>query len=278
MGIHGVGGNLGLAVTPFLAAALAKAVGWRLTCAAIGAFSLLLAGVGMFTGAGKGQNKLGTRDTPKPPPDSRSPSPRAPLVLIFMMAVFNGMTYRGFTSFVPAYFAQSVRLSWLELDPAVMGGTMTTAILLLGVLGQFLGGNMADRLNKEMLYTAIFFTASVALLLLGKLGNLPLVIASSIFAFLYFMNQPVGNALITAHSQPRHRGLVFGLFFFMSFGAGSIMGYLAGKVGETFALKSIFALLAGCLLASGLLGLLLVRATRKKKENPDKTGRRGGNV
>ena len=33
---------------------------------------------------------------------------------------------------------------------------MITAILLLEVVGQFVGGNLADRFKKEKLYTVIF--------------------------------------------------------------------------------------------------------------------------
>ena len=46
-----------------------------------------------------------------------------PLLIMFAMAVFNGMTYRGLMTFLPAYFAERVRLSWLPLHEVMVGGT-----------------------------------------------------------------------------------------------------------------------------------------------------------
>jgi MFS family permease len=261
MGAHGVGGNLGLALTPFVAAALAGTMGWRWAYAALGSIPIILGllviaarvNVGRAEEPGSGSGK-----------DNQSEKPYLliPLVIMFFMAVFNGMTYRGLMTFLPSYFAERVHLSWLPLHQVTVGGTMTTAILLLGVVGQFIGGNLADRFNKEKVYTVIFFITCPLLLLLGSLSNLPLILVTAAFAFLYFMNQPVGNAMIPRYASPAVRGMVFGLFFFMAFGAGSIMSWIAGIVGERFELNRIFIMLAASTLISALLGLLLVAKTR----------------
>jgi len=190
MGAHGVGGNLGLALTPFMAAALAGTIGWRWAYVALGSIPIILGllviaarvNVGRVEEPGSGGGK-----------DNQNEKPYLliPLAIMFTMAVFNGMTYRGLMTFLPSYFAERVHLSWLPLHQVTVGGTMTTAILLLGVVGQFIGGNLADRFNKEKVYTVIFFITCPLLLLLGSLSNLPLILVTAVFAFLYFI--PAGG-------------------------------------------------------------------------------------
>lgn len=274
MGYHGVGGNLGLAVTPFFVAALAEALDWRTAYAMVGAMPLALGVVVLATGVGKRADKAAGDEALPAGPDAEAEEAGAaggarpyrlwPLAFIFAMAFFNGMTYRGLMTFLPTYFAERVDLAFFHSFPkAAVGGGMTTAILLLGVAGQFSGGWLADRIKKEKLYAGIFFIAAPALATLGYLHDLPLVAVTGVFAFLYFMNQPVGNAIIPSYTKDRVRGFVFGLYFFMSFGTGSVMSIVAGYIGERFELSSIFTYLAACIGFSALLGIGLVLASRK---------------
>ena len=146
---------------------------------------------------------------------------------------------------------------------AAGSGTMTTAILLLGVVGQYPGGNLADRVNMEKLYTLIFFITCPLLFLLGRLTDLPLVLVTAVFALFYFMNQPVGNAMLPRYASPGAHGTIFGLFFFAGFGMGSVMSGIAGWVGEEFGLSAIFFVLGATLFSSAFIGLFLIHYTRE---------------
>ncbi|MFO8057123.1 MAG: MFS transporter [bacterium] len=279
MGAHGVGGNLGLAVTPFFAASLARALGdWRLAYMLIGALPVLLGLFILFrlteVGAkeeGPPEEKSGDSGT-NPGGLQGSSVLVVPLVLLFVMAVFNGMTYRGLMTFLPSYFAERVEMNWEVLSflagetaagrGVIVGGVMTTFILLLGVVGQYAGGNLADRVKKEKLYCGIFFVTAPILLSLAFLSGAALVAATGLFAFLYFANQPVGNSTLPRYTSPAVRGVVFGLFFFVNFGAGSIMSWIAGETGERFNLSYIFYIFAACLTVAGLLGIWLAVRTR----------------
>jgi len=265
MGYHGVGGNIGLAVTPFFAAAMAGAVGWRWAYAIIGALPILLGTYVLVGKVGEGQGAAAKREETEAESSGRGYL-LAPLVLLFIMAVFNGMTYRGLMTFLPAYFSERVTTFGEWLEPGVVGGAMTTAILTLGVVGQYVGGRLADRVKKEVLYVTIFFVSVPLLFLIGRFHDLPLVGVAGLFALFYFMSQPVGNAMIPAYTSPRSRGIAFGLFFFMAFGVGSIMGWIAGYVGEKIDLSTIFTMLAACTLISAFLGIGLVAVTRKAKQ------------
>ena len=113
-------------------------------------------------------------------------------------------------------------------------------------------------------YVGVFFLTVPLLFIIGRLTDLPLVGVTGLFALLYFMNQPVGNAMIPSYTAPGSRGMAFGLFFFMAFGVGSIMGWIAGYVGERIDLSTIFTVLAACTLVSALLGIGLVTITSRK--------------
>lgn len=261
MGAHGMGGNLGLAVTPALAAFLAQRLGWDKAYLVLGILPIVL-GMLVLAGRVKVERDAPEKKGEEDKGDNSRPVLLIPLIILFAMGVFNGMTYRGALTFLPAYFAERVHASWLPLGEVAVGGTMTTAILLLGIAGQFLGGRLADRFRKERLFTAIFFISAPVLFALGLLSGLPLVLATGLFAFLYFANQPVGNSILPRYSSPRVQGTVFGLFFFVNFGAGSVMSWIAGVVGERFDLSSIFHMLAVTLVAAASLGLVLSARTR----------------
>jgi len=261
MGAHGMGGNLGLAVTPFFAAALAGQLGWERAYFVIGLLPITMAFFVLFSGIDV------VADDPKDVPGAELwPDKKKvlvlPLVVLFIMSIFNGMTYRGLMTFLPSYFAEAVHISWLPFEEMTVGGAMTTAILLLGVVGQMGGGWLADRYKKEKLYTAIFFVTFPVLILLGQISDLPLVLATGLFALLYFGNQPVGNSMLPRYAAPSAHGSIFGLYFFASFGMGSVMSGIAGWVGERYQLSAIFGMLGATLFVSAILGLLLIRSTR----------------
>ena len=271
LGIHGVGGNFGLALSPFLTAALASALGWRHAYYALSVPFFLLALIVWMNTSEFSHPANGARVGARVPSPAHSPALAhpleknyllLPLLFLFAMAVMNGLCYRGFLTFLPTYFAKNIHSS-LGIREVLLGGTLSTAVLLLGMIGQYLGGRFADRWSPAKLYALIFSAAAPILFFLGRLQNLPLLLCAAAFAFLYFANQPVGNVLLIRLTTPSIRGRLFGLFFFISFGAGSLMGWIAGVIGQRLSLSAIFGVLALCLVAAGAIGLGLILSVRK---------------
>jgi len=261
MGMHGVGGNFGLAISPLLASALAAWLGWRAAFGVIGIFPIAFGLWALF------DRKIGVSQNAGPEPALPENGPRpalilAPLLILFMMATLNGMCYRGLTTFLPAYFKQALPPGMIPgISSLVQAGSLTTAVLIVGMLSQFLGGRLADRLSKEKIFTAIFILAAPFLFMVSRSQGPAMVIYAMAFAFLYFANQPVSNAILPRYVPEPMRGRIYGWFFFMNFGAGSIMSWIAGIFADKFSLASIFALLAAIALLTGLLGFFLIRAS-----------------
>ncbi len=256
LGMHGVGGNLGLAVSPMIAAAIAAAWGWRPAYAVLAIPALALAvyflihrnfGNGNVS-SDKDKNSAGEQ-TPK----HVHPTQWLPLVLLFILGMLNGFCYRGMVTFLPAFFGEGST----GAAEVFRGGLLTTAVLVIGVFGQYTGGRLADRYREEILYAASFTFAAPILIVLGLLNIGTAAAAAGLFAFIYFANQPVGNSLLTKLSSPTLRGRAYGIFFFTTFGMGSFSATISGWVGERFGLAAIWPFLGGVLLLVAIIGWAL---------------------
>lgn len=266
MGIHGMGGNFGLALSPFLASALASLLGWRKGFIALGLIPIAFSFWVLL------DRKLELKpENPSRDPGSESETKTRlmfrPILILFLMSILNGMCYRGFTTFLPAYFNQRISPNLIPGFSAVLqAGTFTALVLVLGMFGQFLAGRLADKYSKEKLFVAVFLIAVPFLFSLSLLRGLPLIFSAMIFAFFYFANQPIVNSLLPGYSHEKSWGRIYGWFYFMNFGAGSVMSWIAGSIGEKIALSYIFMVFAGLLFLAGLLGIPLIRFKTRAAE------------
>jgi MFS family permease len=262
MGIHGVGGNFGLAVSPFLASALAVSLGWRGAFSVLGILPLCFGLWVLF-------DRSIVIEEPKPEEGTQETGDDkkfilAPLLVLSIITILNGMCYRGFTTFLPAYFGARLKSGLIPgFSNLLQAGSFTTIVLVIGMFGQFLGGRLADRFNKESIYAGAFLLAAPFLFLLSRLQGMTLVLSAMTFAFFYFINQPVANAILPRYVSRPLRGRVYGWFFFLNFGAGSIMSWIAGVIAERLNLASIFVLLSAVLFLAGAFGILLVYSSRR---------------
>ena len=82
-------------------------------------------------------------------------------------------------------------------------------------------------------------------------------------AFFHFLTQPAGNYMVADFTPPRLRGLGYGVYFFMSFGAGSVGASLGGYISERAGLGQTFPVLAVVLVPSVLAMLMLIYLRRR---------------
>ena len=76
-------------------------------------------------------------------------------------------------------------------------------------------------------------------------------------AFFHFLTQPVGNQMVAEFTPPRLRGLGYGIYFFMTFGAGSAGAMLSGWVSDKVGLAKMFPALAA-VLVPGIIAMLFL--------------------
>jgi MFS family permease len=250
--LHGMIGNLGVAGSGLIAGTLGALLGWRW---ALGVLALVVGALGFVV---LGLPRVEARSLR----ERRGTGGWAAFSLLLVAAAFMGMVYRGVTTFLPKFFA--IRL---ELDPTAgtaIGGLLTSLALLVGLVGMFMAGRLADR---GVALERVFLLGAVAqvpfLLALSRVGG-PLLLAPAMaVAFFHFLTQPPANHMIAELTPPHLRGLGYGIYFFVAFGAGSWGSTLGGWASDRFGLAETFPVLAGVLVPSILAVLALIVVRRR---------------
>ena len=246
--------------------ALAVWLGWRGAFALLGIFPFAL-GIYILLDKRIGVSRELASGPGQPPSSNDGKFRFLPVLFLLMMAMLNGMCYRGFTTFLPAYFKTGIKAGLIPGFPVVLqAGSFTTLVLFIGIFGQLLGGKLADRYREEFVYTGVFLVSAPLLFLVSRERGMVMVACAMTFAFFYFTNQSVGNTIIPRFVSEARRGSIYGWFFLVNFSGGSIMSWIAGIVAVRFSLSSIFVLLAAVLFTAGLLGFFLIAASRSEKE------------
>ncbi|MCP3978020.1 MAG: MFS transporter [bacterium] len=250
---HGMAGNLGVAGASLVAGALGWAFGWRWALALLALPGILL-----------GLRVMRLTDAPVHEIREREGTGRWPdFVLLLVAIAFMGMVYRGMTTFLPK-FMTTIYAGQTDFGVA-LGGGLATAALLVGLLGMYTSGRIADsgvHASWTFLVGALF-QAPFLIAVGWTSGNfaLPLIMGVSFF---HFFTQPAGNQLVAGFTPPRMRGLGYGIYFFLSFGVGAVGATIGGWVSEELGLARAFPALAVLLVPSVLVTLALVARNRAR--------------
>jgi MFS family permease len=247
--IHGMAGSFGVAGASAVAGTLGALWGWRWALALVAIPALLLGG-----------RVFALRSSPTAATHAHHGRIRwRRLALLLGAAAFMGMVYRGMTTFLPKLFA--VNYGRDVSSGVALGGALTTGALLVGMAGMYTAGRLSDSGRHP---AGVFFLGAVAqgpLLVAMAYCNGPLLVPLAMgVAFFHFWTQPVGNQLVAQLTPPHARGLGYGVYFFLAFGAGSTGASLSGWISDTFGLAYIFPVLAMLLVPSALGVLALRRA------------------
>jgi MFS family permease len=251
MGIHGIGGSLGLSLGPLVAAQLAVVFGWRGSLVILATVGLVLMPVFALS---RGD---GTTARPAPPVAADPVPGRIVFWLVIGCQAFAGFCYRGILTFLPVYFSTRTGGIAADLDPVATGGFLTTLSLAVGMAGQYAGGWLSHRYVPERLYAVLLAATLPFPLLMGFGSGGALVTAAALFAFFFFAAQPVSNLLVARHSGESWRSFGFGISFTASFGIGSLAAPAGGWIAERLALPVLFPAM-GAVLAAGVVVALVL--------------------
>ena len=256
LGINGIYGNVGIALSPLLTALLVEGLGWRAAFLATGA--IILAATLIFS---RVRISEPGRASEIEAPASGAPSMTRRAVLVFVLlcaaATLGGFAYRGNTVAQPALFAENI---------SFMGyGLAASLAMFLGTLGQYAGGRLADRLDLRIGYLAFQAASLPALVVVASAPEWPLLVASSIYAFFALGMQPIENSLFAVLTPERWRSTAYGLKFVLTFGVGSSAVWMVRSVAETSGWHAVYSALTGVVVVLvACIGLLFV-ATRNRE-------------
>jgi MFS family permease len=255
MGWVGIAGSIGVALSAVIAGGLAALAGWRMAMIVPGVVTIA-GGVALIIAMLAGRI---AQVAPTAPPAGAAPAePRAPVGVLVVLAVtfaLGAVAYTAFSTALPKWLSDSLAL---DASDAARLGVVVGATLLLGSVGQLIGGRLADRLPFKWLYVATFALKLLPLALAALIGGPVAVLLAAVIGLTFDMSAPVENLLLARYSSGRRRGLAFGMKFAIGFAAAPIgVNMVAWAYGEAAggapALFAILATMTAVMLAAALL-------------------------
>lgn len=181
-------------------------------------------------------------------------------VLVFVIVVCSGLYYRGILTFLPEILDQvpslpEVRFAERDLEPERY---VYAGFLMVGVLGQYAGGMLTDRVPVELGLAGGFGVLAVLALLFVQVASAglgSLLVVGALVGFFLFAVQPQYQATVAEYTPPGARGVSYGYTYLGVFGIGAVGGLLAGGFLTYF---DEIALFGGLATIAGFAAILAV--------------------
>lgn len=265
---HGMAGNLGIALGPFATALLLVVVEWRTAVAVLAVPAVVAALFGLRVDVDE-HAAVDIDGGHAPPTDVETilrHSKRLFLggfALVFLVIAAEGLFYRGVLTFLPSLLADFLPGSLAPSTADLPASRYVYAgILIVGLLGQYVGGRLTDRGDVERTLAAVLVALAVVALAFvpaANAGLVPLLVVSAVLSVLLFGEQPLLQATVAEHSNPSYRGLSYGYMYIGTFGVGALGATVAGTVLTYSSRTVLFAVLAAFALFGATVGLLIHR-------------------
>lgn len=238
LGFNGAFGTVGLAAAAFIAAGLTQVWGWRAAFFVPGAACFLL-GIGFFLFTKPAENEQievnsAMADTPVP-----YKTMRLALGLIAITALSVGLITQAYTSGLPKVFDETMRsiiavFSLNREGGLTMSSGLVTLVILVGAVGQIVGGSLASRFSPKAVYISMFVMMIPLALLASQLSGLSLVIVAAFMMLVITGCLPAENCIIVKFCPENWRARVFSAKFVIALGGGSFAILVVGEIfGQT---------------------------------------------
>jgi MFS family permease len=249
MGINGLWGNFGIASAPLVAGIFTYAMGWKSTLLAFGLLGVLLGIVCLAV-----PFSIGRQDLQRGRSVAGRQAVRLFLILCAAM-VFSGLMYRGYTVILPTFFESKLAglgalvsnvLGDARAAPeadTLMATLIACSVYLIGMVGQLLGGRVADRRDLRWAYLTFFVCALPFLLSLRFVEGPFLIPLAGCFVLFSLGMQPIENSLVAMLTPPQWRSVSYGVKFTLVFGAGSLAVYFVSFADRNHGLDGVILLL-----------------------------------
>ncbi len=240
MGFNGLLGNLGEASSPLIAAAVGVYIGWKypylLWCLPI--IVLLFMGFSIKDSKIKDYVKEEVEIKYSYIKETRKLVSKDFLLYILIL-LFRGLFYTG-TVLLLTTFAKDI----LSIK-VLIGGLVTTILIVSGMPGQIFGGKISDKLGykKPLLIFTAFCSISIALIA-NTSSSIIFIIFSILMGFSYFAAQPAQNMLTASMGSTKIRGLLYGFSSLCIFGFGSFAVSVGGYIADVLTWRYAFYMLA----------------------------------
>lgn len=240
--IHGMGGNFGDAVAPFVAGILLQTIGWRevvivnvIPGIIMSALILLYLGR-LQLDAKKHEQTVSLRKTLD---GFVGLLKNQTLMMLSISSAFRSMTQTSLLAFLPLYLANQMGY------PAAIVGTCMMALQLAGFAASPIAGLMSDRMGRRNIIVSSMVMTAFVLAGMVFAGQTPLfVFLVAVLGFFLFAIRPVMQAW-TLDATPRHMGgSAIGLLFGIQAAGAAIGPAVCGMLADRYGLLSTFYFMA----------------------------------
>jgi FSR family fosmidomycin resistance protein-like MFS transporter len=258
-GIFQIGGHVGYASGPLLAAALVVPRG-QASLAWVSVVAIVAMVLMAWTGGRYAEMRRAQATSASDKPGAGAPAPSTPagavffaMAILILLLLSKNAYGAAFTSYYTFYLIERFGVS------VQASQVMLFLYLVVGALGVIVGGMLGDRIGRRrVIWISILgclpFTLLLPFATLGWTVGLSIIIS-------FIMASAFSSILIYAIDLVPHRvGLVGGLFYGLAFGLGGIAAAALGVVADRIGVVDMFNLCAW-LPALGLLTFLLPRET-----------------
>lgn len=262
MGLHGVGGTLGTVLTPTVAWFIGATFGWSWAFIAFGLLCVLLAFF-FIKSFGESENRNTRRGTIINALKIRE----LWILLIFNVAI--GLFMKGVELYFPTYLQDNKLIGFglTKEERGMWASIAYTLVLAVGVLAQWIGGKAADKIGskKVLIATSTGVCLSLLSLLLFPFPIVGIALFILLYGLSFYAHQPALNSLTGFCCPENQRGAVYGIFFFTSFGIGSLSQSIAGYIADNYGgLSTAFYMLTAFALAALVLSFKLPERRENK--------------
>jgi MFS family permease len=266
---HGMAGNIGLALGPFTTATLLVFLEWSVVAVLValpGMLALVYAWRVEFDPTAATDDDAGA-GTPLTLPTFLANSRRlfaTGFLVVFALVTFEGLFYRGVLTYLPEILQDLDAIEDITaagLSGIEPGDYIFVSLLVVGILGQYVGGKLTERVAVERGLVAIFGVLAalvVAFVPVAALGLAPLLVLCGLLGFFLFAIQPFYQVAVALYTPADTRGLSYGYTFLAEFGFGATSVAVGGFVLGGYTLGAFFLVLAAFAVVAGALGALLV--------------------
>lgn len=252
IGVNGLAGNLGIALTALVTGLLVKWLGWRAAFFVPGLVCIVLGIV--FA-------RVCPEETEAPSKRmggasvALSPGMLARAFTVMTAAAVTGSLLFNFTTNGNPQFLSERFLGLVE-DPAVLGALLA-AIYAVASLAQLVVGRLIDRMPLKPLYLVIVLAQIPLLALAARAQGWWLFAALLAVMVVVFGAIPFTDAMIVRYVDDRIRSRVAGMRFTVSFGISSLAVWLLGPFVKSIGFASLFLLMAAIAACTAALVTLL---------------------
>ena len=224
---HNIGGNLGIALGPVIVILLLAFYDWRLVLPAM-AVPFLAFGI-LFHVAGPTDAAGDARDRDNGDDGMLRSLLTIGFAFIFLVYILRGAFFRGTITFLPDFLQLSSQLAQLRLlgKDIPPGRWIYSAILLLGVVGEYTGGVLGERMDSELALVCLFLVITILSPLLGVFAGWALFVLAALFGFVMFVFPPLLQSLVAVYSPESRRGFGYGLTSSGNLAFGGFVGTTA---------------------------------------------------